>query len=237
MEKRFTRFDNRRYNFPCLVLNELHDVFLDLLEKYENCLVKEQFKLDEFGVPIPESATPPTLKHANITLKRIIQVKKSNEEIVSPNPVPNDEDETNLNQEQNTNEEILDSLNKETEDNVVENLPVKTDPIVEEFEEIEEEYSVEVPAMWTPRNPDSNAILIYLFFRSFTEQFLPPDPTPEPPHVAISFDVFKAKDVFEVCSKYQDAILAYGYFTTDEPNSAQLIANSTRKYQSTQKSP
>lgn len=35
-------------------------------------------------------------------------------------------------------------------------------------------------------------------------------------------------DLFE---QYSDAILAYGYFTTDDPKTAQLIANSTNSYQ------
>lgn len=64
-----------------------------------------------------------------------------------------------------------------------------------------------------------------------TDHFLPPDPVPEPPHLAMSFEAYKRKDVMEVIEKFPDDILAYGYFTSDDPTAMKLIANSTFKYQ------
>lgn len=91
-----------------------------------------------------------------------------------------------------------------------------------------------------------------------TEQYLPPDPPVEKPHLAIgkfhfpspfiilcnyhsrinnskiwtliAFDAYKWRDIMEIIDMYQDDILAYGYFTTDNHETAQLLANSTFNY-------
>uniref|UniRef100_A0A1B0D8R6 Thioredoxin domain-containing protein n=1 Tax=Phlebotomus papatasi TaxID=29031 RepID=A0A1B0D8R6_PHLPP len=77
----------------------------------------------------------------------------------------------------------------------------------------EELTKVVIPAAWTPVNRRANAALIYLFFRNLTEFFLPSDPVPDPPHLAIIFDAFKKQDIMDACLKHKDAVLAYGYFT------------------------
>lgn len=63
-----------------------------------------------------------------------------------------------------------------------------------------------------------------------TETFLPPDPIPVPPHVAVGFESYKRKEIMEIIEQQGDAILAYGYFTSDDIPTATLIANSTFKY-------
>uniref|UniRef100_A0AAG5DNI4 Thioredoxin domain-containing protein n=1 Tax=Anopheles atroparvus TaxID=41427 RepID=A0AAG5DNI4_ANOAO len=69
-------------------------------------------------------------------------------------------------------------------------------------------------------------------FASLTEHFLPPDPIPEPPHICMVFDAYKKRDVLEVAmnEKYKSHVMAFGYFTTGDPKTADLIAKTTERY-------
>lgn len=49
--------------------------------------------------------------------------------------------------------------------------------------------------------------------------------------IFLVFDAYKRKDIMDIIERNRDEILAYGYFTTDDFNSAVLIANSTFTYQ------
>ncbi|XP_055691447.1 uncharacterized protein LOC129794667 [Lutzomyia longipalpis] len=108
-------------------------------------------------------------------------------------------------------------------------LLVLQDP-KELLSEPKEVTKVLLPAAWTPYNRRANAALIYLFFRHLTEIFLPPDPVPDPPHLAIIFDAFKKQDIMDACLKHKTAVLAYGYFTSADPKTATLIANTNDAY-------
>uniref|UniRef100_A0A182J572 DUF4746 domain-containing protein n=1 Tax=Anopheles atroparvus TaxID=41427 RepID=A0A182J572_ANOAO len=89
-----------------------------------------------------------------------------------------------------------------------------------------------IPGVWTPTNRRANAALFYLLFRHLTEHFLPPDPIPEPPHICMVFDAYKKRDVLEVAmnEKYKSHVMAFGYFTTGDPKTADLIAKTTERY-------
>ncbi|XP_049539819.1 uncharacterized protein LOC125953964 [Anopheles darlingi] len=89
-----------------------------------------------------------------------------------------------------------------------------------------------IPGVWTPTNRRANAALIYLLFRHLTEHFLPPDPVPEPPHICMVFDAYKKRDVLEVAmnDKYKTQVMAFGYFSTGDPKTAELIAKTTERY-------
>lgn len=87
-----------------------------------------------------------------------------------------------------------------------------------------------VPGVWSPTNRRATASLFYLLFRHLTEHFLPPDPVPEPPHICIVFDAYKKRDVFEVTEKYKRDVISYGYFSTGDPKTAELIAKTTERY-------
>lgn len=87
-----------------------------------------------------------------------------------------------------------------------------------------------IPGAWTPDNRTTNAALIYLFFRQFTELFLPPDPVPEPPHLCCVFDAYKKREISELCSSYTKDVLALGYFSTGDPDNYELLATTTNKY-------
>lgn len=44
------------------------------------------------------------------------------------------------------------------------------------------------------------------------------------------FDAYKRREIMDVIDEFRDDVLAYGYFTTDNCETAQLIANSTFNY-------
>uniref|UniRef100_A0A6P4F7E6 LOW QUALITY PROTEIN: fibrous sheath CABYR-binding protein-like n=1 Tax=Drosophila rhopaloa TaxID=1041015 RepID=A0A6P4F7E6_DRORH len=110
----------------------------------------------------------------------------------------------------------------------------------EEVQEVKEEEppkpltrtkTVKVPPIWVPNNRRTHAALIYVFFRGQTSGFLPPDPKPEPPHVIMAFDASKRKEIMHVVDRHKDDVPLYGYFSSAEPDEAELIANSTDKYE------
>lgn len=68
-----------------------------------------------------------------------------------------------------------------------------------------------------------------------TDHFLPPDPQPDPPHVAMIFDAIKRNDLMAQFEIGQEDILAYGYFTSESPDDAKLLATSTYKYEKLKK--
>ncbi|XP_017089199.1 retinitis pigmentosa 1-like 1 protein isoform X1 [Drosophila bipectinata] len=111
----------------------------------------------------------------------------------------------------------------------------------EEIQEIKEEEppkpltrikTVKVPPIWVPNNRRTHAALIYVFFRGQTSGFLPPDPKPDPPHVIMAFDATKRKEIMHVVDRHKDDVPLYGYFSSGDPEDAELIANSTDKYES-----
>lgn len=92
--------------------------------------------------------------------------------------------------------------------------------------------TVKIPPIWVPNNRRTHAALIYVFFRGQTSGFLPPDPKPEPPHVIMAFDASKRKEIMHVVDRHKDDVPLYGYFSSGDPEDAELIANSTDKYES-----
>lgn len=46
----------------------------------------------------------------------------------------------------------------------------------------------------------------------------------------VVYDSYKRKELMDVIEQHPDEVLAYGYFTSDDPNAATLIANSTFNY-------
>ncbi|XP_034650104.1 fibrous sheath CABYR-binding protein isoform X2 [Drosophila subobscura] len=110
---------------------------------------------------------------------------------------------------------------------------------VEEEEEVVEEVivkpkfrtkTVKMPPIWVPNNRRTHAALVYMFFRNQTTGFLPPDPTPEPPHVIMAFEASKRQEIMNAVERQRSDVPSYGYFTTDDPAEATLLASSTDRY-------
>lgn len=89
---------------------------------------------------------------------------------------------------------------------------------------------VKIPPIWVANNRRTHAALIYVFFRSQTSTFLPPDPPPEPPHIVMAFEASKRDDILNMVDTIRDEVPQYGFFTTDSPADAKLISNSSYKY-------
>ncbi|EDW29905.1 GL15842 [Drosophila persimilis] len=63
--------------------------------------------------------------------------------------------------------------------------------------------TVKMPPVWVPNNRRTHAALVYMFFRSQTSGFLPPDPKPEPPDVIMAVDASKRRDILNVVDRHK----------------------------------
>lgn len=86
-------------------------------------------------------------------------------------------------------------------------------------------------AIWAPENELIKATGLRLFFTKYTEHYLIPEPEPIPPHYAVVFDAIRRSEIADVIEKYPEQVLRYGFFTSEVPEEAQLVAKSIKKYE------
>lgn len=222
----------------CMWKMEKPDVIIEeALQTLTDNLTKPQPVYDDYGMVIPDQNIPPMIQEFEIEPakeKSAAEAKKEESAIEAPS------DELDLPEMglqmtslEDTEAPLEEGEEPVHEDEKAEPVPEKSksDAVAKPSETSESAIKVIIPGVWTPSNKVTNAAAIYVYFRTQTDPFLPPDPVPDPPHLAIAFEAYKRKDVFEICEQYQDAILSYGYFSNSDPEKAKLIANSTAKYE------
>ncbi|KAF7273098.1 hypothetical protein GWI33_014161 [Rhynchophorus ferrugineus] len=83
--------------------------------------------------------------------------------------------------------------------------------------------------VWVPMKPQLRATALKLFFPKVTKEFLIPEPEPEPDHVAIIFPINKKDEILPVVHQYQQEVMKRGFFTSENPDDAQLVAKTLKE--------
>ncbi|XP_044267395.1 tropomyosin-1, isoforms 33/34-like isoform X2 [Tribolium madens] len=98
-------------------------------------------------------------------------------------------------------------------------------------EEVHEKTVHESVGVWAPDNELIKATALRLFFHRLTEHYLIPEPEPTPPHYAVVFEAIRRHEIASFMEKYSDQVIRYGFFTSEKPEEAKLVAKSIYKYE------
>ncbi|XP_015836128.1 fibrous sheath CABYR-binding protein-like [Tribolium castaneum] len=98
-------------------------------------------------------------------------------------------------------------------------------------EEVHEKTARESVGVWAPENELIKATALRLFFHKLTEHYLIPEPEPTPPHYAVVFEAMRRHEIASFMEKYSDQVIRYGFFTSERPEEAKLVAKSIYKYE------
>lgn len=89
----------------------------------------------------------------------------------------------------------------------------------------------EIICIWAPPNSYTKAYAFKNFFPKVAGPLIMPEPEPTPPHLAVAYDAFKRREILALMEQYPQAVLRYGFFTSDEPGEAQLIAKNPQNFE------
>lgn len=94
-----------------------------------------------------------------------------------------------------------------------------------------EDFEATLIGVWAPPNSMAKGMALKILFPNLSTPFKLPETKLIPPHVAVAYDAFKSPEVMELNDKYPGQILAYGFFTSDIPAEAKLIAKTVDKFE------
>ncbi|CAG9823404.1 unnamed protein product [Phaedon cochleariae] len=95
---------------------------------------------------------------------------------------------------------------------------------------VEEEEENILIGIWAPPNNLSKALALKHLFPNLSAPYKFPEVEPSPFYVAVGYDAFKAPEVMELSEKYPGQVMAMGFFTSDIPPAAQLIAKTVKEF-------
>ncbi|KAK9872264.1 hypothetical protein WA026_017065 [Henosepilachna vigintioctopunctata] len=84
--------------------------------------------------------------------------------------------------------------------------------------------------LWAPPNTRCKALALKLLFPSLSKAYKLPEVKHIPLHVAMAFDAFKTNDLMKLHKEYPSAIIRYGFFDSDQPTEARLIAKTMEDF-------
>lgn len=93
------------------------------------------------------------------------------------------------------------------------------------------EGTLEVTGLWVPPNAQTRATAIKLLFPRVYDPIALPEPIPTPPYIAIVFEAYKRKELADLMAEYESEIMHYGFFTDENPDTAELVAKTIQKYE------
>ncbi|XP_066156103.1 uncharacterized protein [Euwallacea fornicatus] len=99
---------------------------------------------------------------------------------------------------------------------------------VDEIKEVEQDVLL---GIWAPPNSFAKGMTLKLFFPNLAAPFMLPVVEEVPLHVAVAYDAFKAKDVFDLSEKYPKKVISFGYFSNDRSGEAKLLGKNTEQYE------
>ncbi|KAL5292066.1 NME8 family protein [Megaselia abdita] len=206
----------------------------DIFAAYALDLMTPTPFVDELGMVDPEKEYPPILVPLEIKVKPEVEMPAEKEEVEearkSEHPPPPEAEDIELPLDDVMEEDEEEEEQEGAEEEQLEEAEAEVQP-VEDEEEMDYTKIILIPPIWVPHDRRTHATLIYVLFRQQTVGFLAPDPPPEPAHLVLAFDAHKTRQITNIMNKNPEDILHYGYFTSDDPEEAKLIANSIPNYQ------
>lgn len=103
--------------------------------------------------------------------------------------------------------------------------------LLRNFQEEEGETCIDVAGIWAPPNALARAIAIKVLFPRIYDPIALPQQEQIPPHVLMAFDCFKRKEILDLGQQYSNSIMRYGFFTSDDPSNATLVAKTADKFE------